>query len=244
MSWHFSRAWVEESLAGSCSDGEQFVRSSTTGFAEKSLCGDKRTRSFNPSQFGTTQKHLTGNLGIDTWISSLPASRVSLIPQQGKEKEKKTKGISGQLQFASYGKWDPDSSCWKTSQGFYPLIISARSLVTWRRQGTMRSGKLYRQHRLEHRTFAKGYGFLPTPSKMEAFPWYNQTLREREESGKQVMLGHLVGGPLNPKWIEWLMGFPINWTELHPLETHKCPAWQQWLSSFSQVVQGFNYKKR
>lgn len=28
-----------------------------------------------------------------------------------------------------------------------------------------------------------------------------------------------VGGALNPTWVEWLMGFPIGWTELKPSET-------------------------
>lgn len=37
-----------------------------------------------------------------------------------------------------------------------------------------------------------------------------------------------VGGMLNPNWIEWLMGFPIEWTVLDRLETHK---FQQWLDS-------------
>lgn len=27
------------------------------------------------------------------------------------------------------------------------------------------------------------------------------------------------GGPLNPTWVEWLMGFPLGWTELSPSET-------------------------
>lgn len=29
----------------------------------------------------------------------------------------------------------------------------------------------------------------------------------------------LIGGQLNPQWVEWLMGFPIGWTDLKPLET-------------------------
>jgi hypothetical protein len=27
------------------------------------------------------------------------------------------------------------------------------------------------------------------------------------------------GGHLNPTWVEWLMGFPLGWTDLEPLET-------------------------
>ena len=30
-----------------------------------------------------------------------------------------------------------------------------------------------------------------------------------------------VGGNLNPMWVEWLMGFPLAWTDLKPLETLK-----------------------
>ena len=26
-------------------------------------------------------------------------------------------------------------------------------------------------------------------------------------------------GRLNPEWVEWLMGYPIGWTELNVLET-------------------------
>tara|TARA_R100000808_G_scaffold552_2_gene2831 strand:- start:252 stop:623 length:372 start_codon:yes stop_codon:yes gene_type:complete len=30
-------------------------------------------------------------------------------------------------------------------------------------------------------------------------------------------------GKLNPEWVEWLMGWPIGWTDLKPLETDKPP---------------------
>jgi hypothetical protein len=29
----------------------------------------------------------------------------------------------------------------------------------------------------------------------------------------------LVGGRLNPTWVEWLMGFPLGWTDLEDSET-------------------------
>lgn len=34
-------------------------------------------------------------------------------------------------------------------------------------------------------------------------------------------------GMLNPDWAEWLMGWPLGWTELKPLETDKCHSVQQ-----------------
>jgi len=36
----------------------------------------------------------------------------------------------------------------------------------------------------------------------------------------------LHGGQLNPTWVEWLMGWPLGWTGLKPLETDKFQAWR------------------
>lgn len=35
-----------------------------------------------------------------------------------------------------------------------------------------------------------------------------------------------VGGQLNPTWVEWLMGWPIEWTDLKPLETDRFRLWR------------------
>ena len=35
----------------------------------------------------------------------------------------------------------------------------------------------------------------------------------------------LLGGQLNPPWVEWLMGWPIGWTDLKPLETARSRKW-------------------
>jgi hypothetical protein len=36
-----------------------------------------------------------------------------------------------------------------------------------------------------------------------------------------------AGGKLNPTWVEWLMGWPLGWTDLKPLEMDKFQQWQQ-----------------
>ncbi len=33
-----------------------------------------------------------------------------------------------------------------------------------------------------------------------------------------------AGGSLNPTWVEWLMGWPLGWTDLKPLATAKYPS--------------------
>ena len=40
-------------------------------------------------------------------------------------------------------------------------------------------------------------------------------------------LSEQVGGSLNPTWVEWLMGWPLGWTDLKPLVTDRCRNVQQ-----------------
>ena len=51
-----------------------------------------------------------------------------------------------------------------------------------------------------------------------------QRLNEMEEAGvisaeerRSMAAGN--GGQLNPTWVEWLMGFPLGWTDLSASET-------------------------
>jgi len=72
---------------------------------------------------------------------------------------------------------------------------------------------------------------FPTPQSNDA---KNAIVRHRTKS-LQVMLGgtiatdnpELIGGQLNPMWVEWLMGWPLGMTDLKPLEMDKCLSVQQ-----------------
>lgn len=47
-------------------------------------------------------------------------------------------------------------------------------------------------------------------------------IQRRREKGKQIMLSQSVSetsGSLNPTWVEWLMGYPLGWTDCAPSET-------------------------
>lgn len=37
--------------------------------------------------------------------------------------------------------------------------------------------------------------------------------------------GEASGGQLNPAWVEWLMGWPIGWTDLESLEMDRFQTW-------------------
>jgi hypothetical protein len=46
------------------------------------------------------------------------------------------------------------------------------------------------------------------------------------------------GGKLNPTWVEWLMGWPLGWTDLKPLATDKSHSVQQQLGESLEVNNG------
>lgn len=44
----------------------------------------------------------------------------------------------------------------------------------------------------------------------------------------------LDGGHLNPEWAEWLMAWPVGWTDLRPLEMDRFQSWRQQHSTYFQ----------
>lgn len=46
--------------------------------------------------------------------------------------------------------------------------------------------------------------------------------------GQMLRQGEVAGGQLNSDWVEWLMGWPIGWTDLKPLAMDR---FRQWLLS-------------
>jgi hypothetical protein len=66
---------------------------------------------------------------------------------------------------------------------------------------------------------------LPTPNARD---WKDgKTAGNRKSPGLGVVAHQLeteTGGQLNPTWVEWLMGWPLGWSELKPLVTDKSPC--------------------
>jgi hypothetical protein len=50
-------------------------------------------------------------------------------------------------------------------------------------------------------------------------------------------LSEQVGGSLNPTWVEWLMGWPLGWTDLKPLVMDRFPYAPPPRGDFSQPEQ-------
>jgi DNA (cytosine-5)-methyltransferase 1 len=63
----------------------------------------------------------------------------------------------------------------------------------------------------------------PTPTAHNA----KETNAPSEALRNEPSLASRVGGTLNPTWVEWLMGWPLGWTDLKRLEMDKYQQWQQ-----------------
>jgi hypothetical protein len=75
---------------------------------------------------------------------------------------------------------------------------------------------------------------LPTKVKLWPTPTANEDACGKPTGKMQKMLGNHPevrqdpnGGTLNPTWVEWLMGWPLGWTDLKPLAMDKSHYVQQ-----------------
>jgi hypothetical protein len=68
----------------------------------------------------------------------------------------------------------------------------------------------------------RGQKMWPTPTAQDS---KNNGAPSQMDSNTKPLNAE-VGGKLNPPWVEWLMGWPIGWTGLEPLETGRFQAWQ------------------
>ena len=126
--------------------------------------------------------------------------------------------------------YDPSSQSLKMCQ---PSLNEgeSKSLDHLPNQGMMLNGKLYLQNKLELDTSENEYGLwrtdqvrnpklFPTPIASDSKDrgnMSNPSIKKRIKLGKQVSLSMCVSetsGSLNPNWVEWLMGYPIGYTEL------------------------------
>ena len=79
------------------------------------------------------------------------------------------------------------------------------------RSGTMRNGIVYPQPPLVPLTVGTASGSWPTPTAHNA----KEGAYPAEYTRNTPTLAARVGGRLNPRWIEWLMGFPDKHTDLN-----------------------------
>lgn len=203
-------------------------------------------------QSGTTHEPLTGDLGVDAWTSSLRASRASHGLQAGKGRGSLTTATSGLIPFALLEKSGLHGFSWKTLQGCFNFLTSGSShhtfnklSATWPGWGTWDDGAAYPLPLLDSSTNGDGCGLLPTPLARDGKSFYVTTMetalrvmRRTGSSGRQlhwmqygIVFHDLKKGWANPRFSESMMGWPIGWTDLKPLEKGR---FRQWLQQFGR----------
>jgi len=85
------------------------------------------------------------------------------------------------------------------------------SSATFPTSGSMSSGMLYQRAPWVPHTHDDGCSLWPTPVARD-FKGYTHRNRESICNVLREMYGG-TGRP-NPRWIEWLMGFPVGWCEM------------------------------
>lgn len=191
----------------------------------------------------------TAGLGVEKWISSLPDSPVNHGVPQAKKKGSKTKDGSGMILKESFAKFNQDSYSWKMSQASLTGDY-LRFLSPFPKSGSMLSGALYERQRLEQIINETDFSFshmFPTPNAsdgmrtnlthqrgnptllgaVQMFPTPTTQDSENNCGPSQLKrntlpLNAVAGGKLNPEWVEWLMGWPIGWTDLEPAGMESC----------------------
>jgi hypothetical protein len=225
MSWLFSQALVEEYLGENSLDGEQSAPLSGKPIQQAYCAPDKMTDFSRLSRFGMTYKPLTANLGEELLTLYLEDFHAKTSAQQEKAQElTENEAECGQKWLASFVKYDPDSSSWKTHQcsllGDLELFLE-----TWPRWGSMRNGECWEQQMLEQNTNETEFGLWPTPTTPSGGGNFGGSGAYKNAIKNGTHIPHSI----NPNLYEWLMGWPQGWTDLKPLEMDKFHCAQQQL---------------
>ncbi len=238
MSWHFLQGQEAESWAASCLDGAPYALLRLLPLNAPCCLQDSGTVTCHAFPYGTTSEHLTDGRGVGALMSLVEASPAptSVIVGTRSELRGSTADFGGTWR-ESLARFDHNSSSWKTSQRCLFEEWEPFS-ETWPGSGMMRDGMCWDVQTLADRSREKEFGLWPTLKASDA-QQYSKNLNYFKRRAKiapdlPVMVALKTSptkegfyGRLNPDWTEWLMGWPIGWTALKPLETDRFQEWWQ-----------------
>jgi len=219
-------------LSGNLTQQAYLSHGKTTGFSRL-------------SQFGMTVEPLTDARGEALLTLYLEDFHARTLVQQDEAQElTENDQVCGNTWQGSLAKLDLDTLLWRTAQCSL-LEDLELSLQTFPRWGLMQNGVLYPQQTLVQIISVKESGL--EPNKIEMWPTpvtrdYKDTgthesmlraFKKRDSPGVALIIGAALGGKLNPIFPEWLMGWPLGWTDLKPLEMDKSLYVQQLHGSYS-----------
>lgn len=237
MSWHFLQGPEAASWEGGSSGGVPCALSRLIPTPGVSCLPDRLTGPLSRSPSGMTLRRSTATHGAATlmWFQGDSPVRTYHLPEKAQDWTVLDLDC-GPRWHESLARCNPPMSGWKTRQCSLlgGLTEFSGILPRW---GTMRDGECFPLPTLEHPTSERGCGYWPTPTKtvvlapkgvdqMEHWKKRKQDYKEgKSKFDPGLKLEMLCGGVPNPVLVEWLMGWPMGWTELQPLETGKFRQW-------------------
>ena len=175
------------------------------------------TGALNPSPSGTMCEPSTESLGEVALMSSQADSPVrTSVPPAMETVLTENAADFGKKCGESLGRFDPVTSLWKTRQCLL-FEDSTEYCATLPRWGLMRGGECWELQMLEQNTGATESGLWATPTT----PTGGGNVGGSGAYKSAIKNGTHVPHSINPSLYEWLMGFPIGWTDLKPLEMPK-----------------------
>lgn len=122
------------------------------------------------------------------------------------------------LRCSGDGRSKPNKLGWAVAESLYPTPVAS---------DTGQRKKKYSQGGTPLSLYVN---MIPTPTAMNftggaaMCKWGGAGARAKM---KTMFTSEEMNGPLNPMWVEWLMGWIIGWTDLKPLAMDKFREWQQ-----------------
>ncbi|QMV33197.1 hypothetical protein 23F_00035 [Ralstonia phage Gerry] len=218
MSWLFSRALVGEYSEGTCSDGELSVLSSESHTPQAYLPPDRMMAFSRLSRFGMTFGHLTASHGEALLTSYLAGFLVRPIAQRLRAKILQTtsgRKCDGSWQMSLPGTYLPRT---------YQTKRLTQRATTSRRWVSQPLPLPLERMTWVVTTFGRDIGFLHTPTTKAN---YSAASMQKWPSARSFVTVFGRPDPINQ---EWLMGWPLGWTDIQPLGTDR---FQSWLSAHS-----------
>lgn len=247
MSWLFSQALVAEYSADTSSAGAPSAPLNVMPTPHRFWRNDKPMDCSRHSRFGLTCAVLTDDHGeaLLTWFRGDFLVRTS--------RSQAMASVSPALAQDYGGRWhelpmryDRTTSNWRTHHCLWEEDLPWCS-VTLPKWGMTRAGVLSERLTSAPLISVTGSGSSqktparrwPTPVASMAKGSCPAALTRRSGADRSNdRLDHAVmaldGGHLNPEWAEWLMGWPIGWTDLRPLAMDRFQSWQQQRSNTCQ----------
>ena len=236
MSWHFLQAQAAVSSEAISWDGVAFVPSKLKTTLDEYCLPDNVTEPSLNSLYGMTLERLTDTRGGGVLMWCQGGSRVRTYQPQAKALELTGRAVAcGPKWPGSLARYNPALYSWKTRRCSFREDFIKYSEI-WPRWGMMHDGECFPLTRQGPRTNANESGLWPTPTKQDSWscldnaiwhgaaPYVNGVKRNTDLRHYLLHLGR-EDLAKSPTFREWLMGWPISWTDLAPLATDKFLQW-------------------